>query len=46
MLNKLDITKTHISGDLLPYGATELDLVTKYKVFDAVHEFISSADRL
>ena len=27
-------------------GAPELDLVTNYKVFDAVQEFISSTDRL
>ena len=47
MLNKIrHLTRTHISCDLLLYGAPELDLVTNYKVFDAVHEFISSTDRL
>ena len=47
MLNKIrHLTRTHISCDLLLYGAPELDLVTNYKVFDAVHEFISSIDRL
>ena len=48
MLNKIRhlISRTHISCDLLLYGAPELDLVTNYKVFDAVHEFISSTDRL
>ena len=47
MLNKIrHLTRTHISCDLLLYGAPELDLVTNYKVFDAAHEFISSTDRL
>ena len=47
MLNKIrHLTRTHISCDLLLYGAQELDLVTNYKVFDAAHEFISSTDRL
>ena len=47
MLNKIrHLTRTHISCDLLLYGAPELDLVTNNKVFDAVHEFISSTDRL
>ena len=47
MLNKIrHLTRTHISCDLLLYGAPELNLVTKCKVFDAVHEFISSTDRL
>ena len=47
MLNKIrHLTRTHISCDLLLYGVPELDLVTNYKVFDAVHEFISSTDRL
>ena len=47
MLSKIrQLTRTHISCDLLLYGAPDLDLVTNYKVFDAVHEFISSTDRL
>ena len=47
MLNKIrHLSRTHISCDLLLYGAPELDLVTNYKVFDVVHEFISSTDRL
>ena len=47
MLNKIrHVTRTHISCDLLLYGAPELDLMTNYTVFDAVHEFISSTDRL
>ena len=47
MLNKIiHLNRTHISCDLLLYGTTELDLVTNYKVFDAVHEFSSSTERL
>ena len=47
MLNKIrHLLRTHISCDLLLYGATELHLVTNYKVSNAVHEFISSTDRL
>ena len=38
--------RTHISCDLILYGAPELDRVTNYKDFDAVHEFISSTDWL
>ena len=47
MLNKIrQLTRTHISCDLQLYAAPDLDLVTSYKVFDAVHGFISSTDRL
>ena len=47
MLTKIrELTRTHSSCDLLLYGAPDLDLVTNYKVLDAVHEFISSTDRL
>ena len=38
MLNKIrHLTRTYISCDLLLYEAQELDLVTNYKGFDAVH---------
>ena len=41
MLNKIrHLTRTHVSCDLLLYGVPDLDLVTNYKVFDAVYEFI------
>ena len=47
MLNKTrHLIRTHISCDLLLYGAPDLDLSINYKVYDAVHEFISSTDRL
>ena len=40
------LTRIHISCGLLPYRGTEFDLVTNSKVFNAVHEYLNSTDRL
>ena len=36
----------HISGNLLLYGAVELDYATNCKLFDAVHDYIDETGRL
>ena len=36
----------HISGDLLLYGAVELDYATNCKIFVAVHDYIEETGRL
>ena len=36
----------HISGNLLLYGAVELDYATNCKLFDAVHNYIDETGRL
>ena len=47
MLNEISQLSTfHISGDLLLYGAVELDYATNYKLFDANHDYIEETGRL
>ena len=47
MLNEIRQWNTvHMSGDLLLYGAAELDYATNCKIFHAVHNFINKTDRL
>ena len=36
----------HISGNLLLYGAVELDYATNCKLFDVVHDYIDETGRL
>ena len=41
MLNDIrQLCTFHISGDLLLYGAVELDYATNCKLFDVVHDYI------
>ena len=47
MLNRIrQLTKFHISRDILLHGAAELNIVTNGEVFDAVHEFTDVTGRL
>ena len=47
MLNEIrQLITFHISGDLLLYGAVELDYATNCKVFVAVHDYIEETGRL
>ena len=47
MLNDIiQLCTFHISGDLLLYGAVELDNATNCKLFDAVHDYIEETGRL
>ena len=47
MLNEIrQLSTFHISGDLLLYGAVELDYATKCKILVAVHDYIEATGRL
>ena len=47
MLNEIKQLNTfHISGDLLVYGAAEVDYVTNCKLFDVFHDYIEETGRL
>ena len=47
MLNDIrQLCTFHISGNLLLYGAVELDYATNCKLFDAVHDYIDETGRL
>ena len=47
MLNDIRHLGTfHFSGNLLLYGAAELDYATNCKLFDAVHDYIDETGRL
>ena len=47
MLNDIrQLCTFHISGDLLLYGAVELDYAPNCKLFDAAHDYIEETDRL
>ena len=47
MLNDIrQLCTFHISGNLLLYGAVELDYATSCKLFDAVHDYIDETGRL
>ena len=46
MLNEITQLSTfHISGDLLLYGAVELDYATNCKIFVAAHDYIEETGR-
>ena len=47
MLNEIrQLSIFHISGDLLLYGAVEIDFATNCKIFVAVHDYIEETGRL
>ena len=47
MLNEIRQLRTfYISGDLLLYGAVELDYPTNCKIFVAVHDYTEGTGRL
>ena len=47
MLNEIrQLSTFHILGDLLLYGAAQLDYATNCKIFVAVHDYIEETGRL